>query len=95
LPNNGAPVVVLQDRHYVVREDIAAGIALPFAALAQSSDVDYCNKLSATYRSGVMANSTPQAQVPEAMSKCATSPATSIPVLEKALTDNKVTLPSR
>jgi len=29
------------------------------------------------------------------MSKCATSPATSIPVLEKALTDNKVTLPSR
>ena len=74
---------------------IAAGIALPFAALAQSSDVDYCNKLSATYRSGVMANSTPQAQVPEAMSKCATSPATSIPVLEKALTDNKVKLPSR
>ena len=74
---------------------ISAALALPFAAFAQSSDADYCNKLSATYRSGVMANSTPQAQVPEAMSKCATSPATSIPVLEKALTDNKVTLPSR
>ena len=74
---------------------LSAGMALPFAAFAQSSDVDYCNKLSATYRSGVMANSTPQAQVPEAMSKCATSPATSIPVLEKVLTDNKVALPKR
>jgi hypothetical protein len=74
---------------------ISAGIALPFAAVAQSNDVEYCNKLSATYRSVVMGNATPQASVPEAMSKCATSPATSIPVLEKALTDNKVTLPSR
>jgi hypothetical protein len=79
----------------VIAVVISVGIALPFAAFAQSSDVDYCNKLSATYRSGNMANSTPQAQVPEAMSKCATSPATSIPVLEKALKDNKMTLPSR
>ena len=79
----------------VIAVVIAAGIALPFAASAQSSDVDYCNKLSATYRSSVMANSTPQAQIPEAMSKCSSSPATSIPVLEKALTDNKFTLPSR
>ena len=74
---------------------IAVGIALPFAAFAQSSDVEYCNKLSATYRSTVMGNATPQASVPEAMSKCSSSPATSIPVLEKALTDNKVKLPSR
>ena len=74
---------------------ISAGIVLPFGAFAQTSDVDYCNKLSATYRSVVMGNATPQASVPEAMSQCATSPATSIPVLEKALTDNKVTLPSR
>ena len=74
---------------------VSAGIALPFTAFAQSSDVDYCNKLSATYRSVVMGNATPQAQIPEAMSKCSSSPATSIPVLEKALTDNKVMLPSR
>ena len=74
---------------------ISVGIALPFAAVAQSKDVEYCNKLSATYRSVVMNNATPDATVPEAMSKCATSPATSIPVLEKALTDNKATLPSR
>ena len=74
---------------------ISAGIALPFAAFAQSSDVEYCNKLSATYRSVVMGNATPQAEVPEAMSKCSSSPATSIPILEKVLKDNKVTLPSR
>jgi len=74
---------------------IAAGIALPFAALAQSSDVDYCNKLSATYRSVVMNNATPDATVPAAMSKCSNDPASAIPILEKALKDNKVTLPTR
>jgi hypothetical protein len=74
---------------------LSAGMALPFAAFAQSSDVDYCNKLSATYRSSSMANAAPQAKIPEAMSKCSSSPATSIPVLEKVLTDNKVALPKR
>lgn len=74
---------------------LSAGMALPFAAFAQSSDVDYCNKLSATYRSSSMANAAPRAKIPEAMSKCSSSPATSIPVLEKVLTDNKVALPKR
>jgi hypothetical protein len=74
---------------------ICAGIALPFAAFAQTSDTDYCNKLSATYRSVVASNATPDATVPDAMSKCGSSPATAIPILEKALKDNKVTLPSR
>lgn len=74
---------------------IAAGIALPFAASAQMSDADYCNKLSSTYRSVVMSNATPDASVPEAMSKCSNDPASAIPILEKALKDNKVTLPSR
>ena len=75
---------------------VCGSIALPFAASAQSaSDVAYCNKLSATYRSTVASTATPDATVPEAMSKCSSSPATSIPVLEKALKDNKVTLPSR
>jgi hypothetical protein len=74
---------------------IAAGIALPFAAFAQMSDADYCNKLSATYRSVVAGNATPDATVPEAMSKCSTDPKSAIPILEKVLKDNKVTLPSR
>lgn len=74
---------------------ISAAIALPFAAFAQMTDTEYCNKLSETYRTVVMGNGTPQATVPEAMSKCATSPATSIPILEKVLKDNKATLPTR
>jgi hypothetical protein len=74
---------------------ISAAIVLPFGALAQTADVDYCNKLSATYRSVVMGNSTPDATIPEAMSKCSSSPASAIPILEKALKDNKMTLPSR
>ena len=74
---------------------IASAIALPFAAYAQMSDADYCNKLSATYRSVVASTATPDVSIPEAMSKCSSSPSTSIPVLEKALRDNKVTLPSR
>jgi hypothetical protein len=74
---------------------VSAAIALPFAAYAQMSDADYCNKLSATYRSVVASTATPDVSIPEAMSKCSSSPATSIPVLEKALRDNRVTLPSR
>jgi len=74
---------------------ISAALALPFAAFAQSSDADYCNKLSATYRSVVMNNATPDATVPAAMSKCSNDPASAIPILEKALKDNKVTLPTR
>ena len=74
---------------------IAAAIMPPFTAFAQMSDAAYCNKLSETYRSIVAPNATPDATVPEAMSKCSSSPETAIPTLEKALKDNKVTLPSR
>jgi hypothetical protein len=74
---------------------ICASIALPFAAFAQMSDVDYCNALSKLYRQTSVSTQTPDVTVPEAMANCATSPATSIPVLEKVLNDNKVTLPKR
>ena len=75
---------------------VCASVAMPLFAYAQSpADVAYCNKLSQTYRSTAQLNSTPVATVPEAMSKCATAPADAIPVIEKALTDNKVTLPKR
>jgi hypothetical protein len=76
---------------------VVMGIAMLLSpgAFAQSSDVDYCNKLSQAYRASIAPNTTPSAAVPEAMSKCATDPKGSIPVLEKALTDGKVTLPKR
>ena len=74
---------------------VCASVALPVTAFAQMSDTDYCNALSKLYRETVSSSATPDATIPEAMSKCATSPAGSIPVLEKALKDNKVTLPKR
>jgi hypothetical protein len=70
-----------------------ASIALPFAAFAQSADTKYCDALSAAYRtSGVSKGDSPEAV---AMAKCKTDPASSIPVLEKSLKDNKVALPPR
>lgn len=74
---------------------ICASIAIPCSAFAQMSDTDYCNALSKAYRETVPSTATPDVTVPEAMSKCSSSPASSIPVLEKALKDNKVTLPKR
>jgi hypothetical protein len=74
---------------------VCASIALPFAAYADMSDADYCNKLSQTYRTVVGSNAAAAGNVPEAMAGCATNPKASIPTLEKALQDNKVTLPSR
>ncbi len=74
---------------------ICASMALPCTAFAQMNDTEYCNALSKLYREVVASTATPDVTVPDAMSKCATSPASSIPVLEKALKDNKVTLPKR
>lgn len=72
----------------------AAGILLPVTA-AFADDASYCNQLSETYRRDVGASPSTDSGVPEAMAGCATNPASSIPVLEKALKDNKVTLPKR
>ena len=71
-----------------------ASIALPFAAFAQSADAKYCEALSVEYRKlNTDASTGPQA---DAMAQCkAGNTAAGIPVLEKALKDGKVTLPSR
>jgi hypothetical protein len=80
-----------------VRKLIAAAfvtsVCLPIAAFAD--DASYCKALSDTYRKEVGSSSSTAAGVPEAMTGCTTNPAISIPVLEKALKDNKVTLPKR
>jgi hypothetical protein len=73
---------------------VCSAIALPFAAMAAMTDAQYCEALSVEYRklnsaatSGVEA---------DAIAKCkAGDTAYGIPVLEKALKDGKVTLPSR
>jgi hypothetical protein len=73
---------------------VCASIALPFAAFAQSADAKYCEALSVEYRKlNTDASTGPQA---DAMAQCkAGNTAAGIPVLEKALKDGKVTLPSR
>jgi len=84
-----------------------AGAALtlaltPVVAVAQSSDATYCSALSNKYNTYVLtrgsrgAKQTPPADIANAMSKCQSSDVTSaIPVLEKALEDAKIDLPSR
>lgn len=70
-------------------------ITLPLTAFAQSDDARYCHALSETYRL-TAARSEVDAEVPVAIAKCkAGDTATGIPILEKALRDAKVTLPTR
>jgi hypothetical protein len=74
-------------------------ITLPVAALAQSSDANYCNALSDTYKRyvgtgdikhrGLISDSS----VDNAIAHCQSDAANSIPVLEKALKGAKVDLP--
>jgi hypothetical protein len=71
----------------------AVSICLPVVAFAD--DASYCKQLSDTYRKEIGSNTSTAGGVPEAMAGCASNPAGSIPVLEKALKDNKVTLPKR
>ena len=85
-----------------LRRCALAGLLLmaPLAASAQSSDAQYCTELGRLY--GKYVTSTegkrprpPTPDISVAMTKCQSDPASSIPVLEKALTDAKVNLPKR
>ena len=71
-----------------------AALALPLAAQAQSADAQYCKALSDVWRA-YNGGMDPAAEVAAAMSQCNGKPGTSIPVLEKALTDDKIKLPKR
>ncbi len=81
---------------------LAAGLALGLsgAASAQSKDSAYCTELSHSYTKYVAdpnssrAPTQAPADVSTAQSKCASDPGSAIPVLEKALTDQKITLPA-
>jgi hypothetical protein len=75
---------------------VGAGLAFPLAAAwAQSGDdVAYCQQLSSLVRT-VNRGADPSGPGPQAMATCTTTPGSSIPVLEKILTDAKVSLPPR
>jgi hypothetical protein len=76
---------------------LIASLALVVSSLAfgQSTDAQYCYKLSVLSRQVVAGGTTPPADVPVAVSKCESDPAGSIPVLERYLKANKFTLPAR
>jgi hypothetical protein len=78
----------------------ASAFGLAGSAFAQSADSNYCNALSQSYTRYAQANdgrshNAPPADVAAAMSKCDSAPASAIPVLEKTLTDAKISLPPR
>ena len=73
-----------------------AASMVPLTAAAQSSDAAYCKVLSETVRSTIPKSQSPTVSVPVAIAKCATGDtAAGIPVLEQALRNAQVTLPSR
>jgi hypothetical protein len=83
---------------------LAAGVTLSSAASAQgNADARYCDKLINLYRTYVNnpedprpAFQSPQGAQENAILSCRTgNTAAGIPVLEKSLRDNKMTLPSR
>src|SRR5262245_15705952 len=72
----------------------------PRAASAQSSDAQYCTELGRLYSKYVTSSEDrrprpPTPDISVAMAKCQSNPTSSIPVLEKALTDAKISLPKR
>jgi len=76
---------------------LAVGVAmgLPLAAaFAQSDDVSYCKQLSASVRTVTRGNA-PSGATADAMAQCDFNPGSGIPVLERVLTDAKVSLPPR
>lgn len=74
---------------------VCTALVLPVAASAQSAgDVAYCKKLSAVYRA-YNDGSDPATSIATALAKCNGAPGSSIPVLEKALTDQGFKLPAK
>ncbi len=71
-----------------------AVLALPLAAQAQSSDSQYCKALADVWRA-YNGKLDPSVTVATALTQCNNKPGSAIPVLEKALTDDKIKLPAR
>jgi hypothetical protein len=79
---------------------LAIALALSTPATAQSDDVQYCSALGNRYYAYVSSiigkrPRPPPAYISVAISKCQTEAQASIPILEKALTNQQVALPPR
>ncbi|HEY2874010.1 MAG TPA: hypothetical protein VGJ56_18950 [Reyranella sp.] len=71
-----------------------AVLACPMASFAQSKDTEYCKALSEVWRA-YNGKLDPAVSTANALTQCNRNPGSAIPVLEKALTDDKIKLPSR
>ena len=70
-------------------------LALPFTALADMTDAQYCQAMVDKYRTATGGTQNNQ-DVAQAMDQCSKgNTAAGIPVMEKALKEQKVTLPTR
>ena len=75
---------------------VGVALALPLAAaFAQSADdVAYCRSLASTGRT-INRGADPTGAIGNALGQCDSNPGAAIPVLEKFLTDSKVSQPPR
>jgi hypothetical protein len=80
---------------------VCAAAALPVSAFAQQSDTAYCSSLATTYQRYVGDNNYAHrsqqrdATVDAAITACPTNASASIPVIEQALQNARVSLPPR
>jgi hypothetical protein len=74
---------------------VGMALALPLSAFAQSAEAKYCMALASKWEEYVGRGQTPDASQSAAAAKCKNGDTSGIPVLEKALQDNKITLPPR
>jgi hypothetical protein len=70
-------------------------LALPLAAATQSADAMYCQALADVYRKTDPKIEIADVEVATSIAKCQAGDTSGIPVIEKALKDAKVELPSR
>ena len=74
---------------------VAAAFVLPAAASAQTAgDAAYCKKLASVWRA-YNEGADPAVAIATALTKCNSAATASIPVLEKALTDEGFKLPKK
>jgi len=91
---------MIKTKSVTVGAMLAAAILLPSVALANSSDVAYCDALVQKYErhlAGGSAKSRPPQglEAREAVERCKAGDTSGISAIEKALENAKITLPAR
>jgi hypothetical protein len=91
---NWGDLMQVMKKGLIVAVGVAMALPLTVAFAQSPDDVSYCQSLSGLVRT-INRGNDPSGPGPQAMATCTTSPGASIPVLERLLTDAKVSLPPR